>query len=191
MRYNCAQCGKECDKPSGHVKRARERGLNLYCGRVCSGLGRRRKVQPTKDELIERKRLYDIEYRAKNLARIKADKAAYYAANHDRDKEREYRQRTMARHVEYCRSPEYRAYKHVYDVTRGAKERYGEFWECFLLSQQIHEAAVEKAGGKYELLLAKGYFDRSTTKRRREYERLDREEPEDSPLGDLERRERR
>ena len=190
MRYNCAQCGKECDKPTGHVNRARERGLNLYCGRVCSGLGRRRKVQPTKDELIERKRLYDIEYRAKNLARIKADKAAYYAANHDRDKEQEYRQRTMARHVEYCRRPEYRAYKQQYDRQYRARQEYGEFWESFLLTQQIHEAAVEKAGGWYELALMKGTLNKAI-QRRRDYERLDREEPEAGALGNIELGERR
>ncbi len=36
MRYNCAQCGIECDKPMAEIA-DRDRGLNLYCGRVCSG----------------------------------------------------------------------------------------------------------------------------------------------------------
>lgn len=41
MKYRCAHCGKEADKPAGEVNRARERGLKLYCDRKCSGLGRR------------------------------------------------------------------------------------------------------------------------------------------------------
>lgn len=190
MKFNCAICGKECDRPAGHVNRSRKIGAPLFCGKACFGLSIRRKVPVTAEDLKERKRLYDLEYREKNLAEIRSRKSAYYAENHDREKEREVRKLRMPYHVEYCRRPDVKAKKHVYDVTRGAKERYGEFWECFLLSQQIHEAAVEKAGGKYELLLAKGYFDRSTTKRRRDYDRFDREEPEVGALGDLERRER-
>lgn len=190
MKYECAYCGKECDKSAGHVNRAIAAGFNLYCGRECSGLGRR-KPPKTKEQRIAEKAAYDADYRAKNLAALKAKKAAYYSENHDREKEREYRKRTMARHVEYCRRPEYKAWKREYDKVFRAKQDYGEFWECFLLMMDIHAEATRIAGGKYELLLAKGYFDRSTIKRRRDYERLDREEPEIGALGNLERGERR
>ncbi len=189
MKFNCAQCGKETDRAPGHVNRARRLGNNLYCGRACSAIGRQTDTR-TDAEKRAAKSAYDAEYRAKNITEIKAKKATYYAENHDREKEREYRKRTMARHVEYCRRPEYREYKREYDKEYRAKQDYGEFWECFLLAMSIRDEAVRQAGGDYELRLMKGTMNKAI-KRRRDYERLDREEPEDFALGDLERGERR
>jgi hypothetical protein len=185
----CAHCGKKALRRSGDVTRSRKLGWPIYCDKACAGLARRLAAPKTDEQKKAEKAAYDEEYRAKNKAILKAKKASYYARNHDREKEREARKRRMPQHVEYCRTPEYRAWKREYDKEHRAKKQFGEFWECFLLSQDIHEAAVSKAGGWYELALMKGTLNKAI-QRRRDYERLDREEPEDGALGNLERGER-
>ena len=80
----------------------------------------------------EKKRLkaeYDSEYRKKNRAILKAKKAAYFQRTYDPAKAAVERRKTMARHVEYCRQPEYKKKKFAYDRQREAAE-YGEFAEC-------------------------------------------------------------
>lgn len=189
MWITCAHCGCQCDKRAGEVNRARKAGLAIYCGRGCAGLGRRKDTRTPEQKKAD-KAAYDAEYRAKNRSVLKDKKAAYYAENHDRDKERELRQNRMPQHVEYCRRPEYRAQKKVYDRKYRAEKFYGELAEAFVLTLEIRDAALEKAGGDYELRMMKGTMSKSQ-KRRRDYERLNRKEPEVSPLGNLERSERR
>lgn len=90
----------------------------------------------------EEKRLYDIEYRRKNQEKIKARKKAYYDANKERIKAKakvrrnsdEYRKK----HATYCAQPDYRVYKHKYDVARGALQ-YGEFWESAILVKELEK----------------------------------------------------
>lgn len=135
LKYHCAHCGKENDKSAGQVNRARAEGLNLYCNRECSGLGRR--SGKTKAQRIEEKRLYDVEYRAKNLKKILADKKAYHKRTYDPAKAAEVRKRRMPYHVEYCRRPEYRAKKQVYDRKRRDAE-YGEFAEVARLTIDLN-----------------------------------------------------
>jgi DNA-directed RNA polymerase subunit RPC12/RpoP len=53
MKYRCAHCGKTADKPSGHVNRARENGMKLFCDRRCFGLDRR--TEKTKAQRIAEK----------------------------------------------------------------------------------------------------------------------------------------
>lgn len=128
----CPVCSFGVFVENGAIERARRADAPLYCGRACAGLARRKEPLP----ITERKALkaaYDTEYRARNLARIKAQKAAHYQATCDREAERAYRQRTMPRHVEYCRRPEYRAWKRDYDRQYRAKNEFGEFWESALL----------------------------------------------------------
>lgn len=136
MRYHCAHCGKVCDKPAGHVNRARERGLRLFCNRRCSSLGRRQ--HKTKAQKKEEKRLYDQEYRAKNLARIKSRKREYFQRTYDPVAAAEYRKRRMPKHVEYCRRPEYRVKKAAYDRKRRDAE-YGEFAEVARLTIELNQ----------------------------------------------------
>jgi hypothetical protein len=186
----CAHCGKESDKPSGQVTRARNAGLNLYCDRACSGLGRRSKVQKTKEQKIAEKAAYDAQRRLRLADEIKARKREYHKRTYDPAKAAEKRKQTMPRHVEYCRRPEYRARKRDYDKEYRAKQEFGEFWESAMLILDIHRTATNLAGGAYELRKSKGYYDRQTQQRRRDYERLDREEPEIGALGNLERGER-
>lgn len=141
MKYRCAHCGKVADKAAGHVNRARERGLNLYCNRRCSSLGRRQ--GKTKAQRIEEKRLYDMEYRSKNREMLKAKKRAHYLKTFDPAKAAEYRKKRMPYHVEYCRRPEYRAKKQVYDRKRRAAE-YGEFAEAFQLTIDLNREIKER-----------------------------------------------
>src|SRR5438046_492055 len=103
MKYRCAHCGKEADKPADHVNRAREAGLNLYCNRRCSGLGRR-KPRKTKAQKREEKRLYDIQYR-KNSPTLKARRRAFHLRTYDPVKAAKERKKRAPAHAEYCRQP--------------------------------------------------------------------------------------
>jgi hypothetical protein len=135
MKFKCAHCGETADKATGHVKRARARGLKLYCDRRCSGLGRR--DGKTKAQRVEEKRLYDMAYRAKNLESIKAKKKAHFQKTYDRKAAAEYRKQRMHLHVEYCRRPEYRAWKREYDRKYRAKE-FGDFAEAYMLTLDLN-----------------------------------------------------
>lgn len=135
MKYKCAHCGKTNDKWAGHVNRARKAGLNLYCNRRCAGLGRR--DGKTKAQKREEKRLYDLEYRAKNLAMLKAKKRAYHKLTYDPVEAAKVRKARMPKHVEYCRQPAYKAWKQGYDRKYRAKKYYGPFDEAYLLTMDI------------------------------------------------------
>ena len=67
---------------------------------------------------MEEKRLYDAAYRKKNLAMLKAKKRAYFKRTYDPVKAAIGRKARMARHVAYCRRPEYREWKRAYDKRR-------------------------------------------------------------------------
>lgn len=175
---NCAQCGASFECERGAANRAAKRGAPLYCGRICSGLGRRKHLD--KDVLVERKRLYDMEYRRRNRDLLKAKKAAYFRATYDPQKAAIDRKARMSRHVEYCRRPEYRAYKAAYDRQYRARE-YGEFADAFNLLLDL-EGEVLSRMTRYEIGLANGTINKAL-KRRREYESTFRVKPEGSPLG--------
>lgn len=72
------------------------------------------------------KAVYDREYRRKNRAMLKRKKAAYFKRTYDPVKAAIKRKKTMPRHVEYCRRPEYKAWKKEYDKRRRSKD-FGEF----------------------------------------------------------------
>jgi hypothetical protein len=147
MKFACAHCGKTADRPAGHVNRSRAQGLKLYCGRRCFGLDRRK--HKTKAQKIEEKRLYDAEYRSKNLAMIKAKKAAHFRATYDPKKARIDRKKKMPRHVEYCRRPEYKRWKREYDRQLRAKE-YGPFAEAYQLALELNRE-IKARSNNYEI----------------------------------------
>lgn len=165
MKFNCSRCGAEADRPTGHINRQRSIGAPLYCGRKCFGLTRRK--HRSKSELIERKKAYDAEYRNKNLAKITARKAAYFQATYDPAKAAVDRKKTMARHVEYCRSPEYKAWKRDYDKKLRASV-YGEYADAFLLLQDL-DRELDSRADWYERANQKGTINK-TIKRKRAYE---------------------
>ncbi len=184
----CAFCSNISSKEARTVNRARANNLPLYCNRTCAGLARRK--GKTELQRKSEKAIYDKGYRAKLEAEIKARKAEHYRLHHDRAKEKAYRQASKQQHLEYCRTPEYRASKREYDKVYRAKKDYGELWECAILVNQIRDKALELAGGDYEIRLANGTLSKNQ-KRKRAYERLNREDFEDGSLGDLERHQRR
>jgi hypothetical protein len=134
MKFKCAHCRKIADKPSGHVNRARARGLKLYCNRRCAGLGRRQ--GKTMAQKREEKRLYDIEYR-KTSPTLKARRRAFHLRTYDPAKAAVERKKRMPRHVEYCRQPWYKEWKRDYDRRRRAGE-FGEFAEAFSLTMELN-----------------------------------------------------
>lgn len=166
----CAWCGNETEKTLGHVNRAKKENRLLFCNKVCFGLHRR--VEKSKEQKKQEKRLYDMQYRKKNAGMLKAKKAAYFQRSYDPVEAAKKRQETMPRHVEYCRRPEYKAYKSKYDSQYRAKKMYGEFYESFLLLLQI-DREVESRASKYEIGLANGTINKAQS-RRRNHERTHR-----------------
>jgi hypothetical protein len=185
--FTCAYCQREASQPAGAVNRARKIGASLYCDRKCSGLGRR--MHKTKAEKVEEKRLYDAEYRRKNRAMLKAKKAEYFKRTYNPAKAAVERKNRMAAHVEYCRRPEYREWKRGYDRQYRAVKEYGEYAECFLLTQDIRAECLSQQSD-YEIRLAKGTLGKAQ-QRKRDYDRSVRKEPEIGPLGNLELRQGR
>jgi hypothetical protein len=135
MKYRCAHCGKKADRPSSHVNRAHARGMNLYCGRRCSGLGRRK--GKTKAQKQEEKRLYDIDYHAKNRARLLSQKREYHKRTYDTVKAAKARKKRMPQHVEYCRQPWYKEWKREYDARYRASE-FGAFADAYRLTLELN-----------------------------------------------------
>lgn len=165
VQLPCAHCGKVGKKRVGDFNRAQANGKPLFCGKVCFGLSRR-KHKPDDQKRAE-KAEYDRQYQAKNREMLKAKKAAAYAANPNRERERAYRKANMARHVEYCRRPEYKQYKREYDQIYRAKQDYGEFWEASIIAIQI-DAEVKERASRYEIYMERGTINK-TQQRKREY----------------------
>lgn len=164
----CPSCAFGVYMENGLINRAKKIGAPLYCGRECAGIARRK--EPLSDaERCRDKAAYDREYRAKNRASIKARKAAYFQATYDPEKARVERAAKMDRHVEYCRRPEYRAYKVQYDRTYRAKKDFGPFWESSVLLTNIQTEVLSRAS-RYEIDLQNDKLNKAT-RRRRDYEK--------------------
>ena len=136
MRFTCSHCGTKGDRLAGHINRARKIGASLYCNRECAGLGRR-KPPKSRAQKIAEKAAYDRKYRARNIERLKAEKRAYFQRTYDPAKAAVERKKRMPRHVEYCRQPEYRAKKHIYDVRRYHEKAYGPLADASLLLKDL------------------------------------------------------
>lgn len=138
----------------GHYNHSIKICAPLYCSRKCSGLGRRC-TKPI-EQKIEEKRLYDIEYRANNVAKLKIINKIWfekdYAANPEKYKS--WREDRSERHNEYCRQPKYKEKKHTYDRTRYAKKSFGDMWESHVLVMAINEE-IAKNTSKYDIRLQK------------------------------------
>lgn len=183
----CSHCTTPFQIEVGALNRAARRGANIYCGRECSGLGRR-KWKSASQKKVE-KAEYDREYRQRDPVGRRASKAAYHRRTYDPVIAAEARKLRMPRHVEYCRQPAYRAKKKTYDREYRAKKDYGPLWECQVLTLQIREAALSQMSD-YDIRMSKGTLNKSL-RRKRDYEKSLRCHPEVGPLGNLERGERR
>lgn len=166
LPFSCAHCHVIAWKEARDINRAAKAGLRVYCSRECSGLGRR------KNKTLEQKRAekaaYDAEFRRLNRDRLKAEKAAWYQRTADREKERVYRKANMARHVEYCRRPEYRAQKAAYDQRRRDQMNFGDFAEAAAVLRDL-EAEITTRASRYEIYMERGTINKSL-RRKREYE---------------------
>lgn len=138
----CGYCGKRAKKRPIDVARAKSAGLNIYCDRKCSGLGRR--TNKSKAQKVAEKAIYDREYRGKNIAAIKAKRAAYFKLTYDPVAAAAVRKKRMPYHVEYCRRPAYRSWKSTYDKHHKAKKNFGPFAEVALLTADLNHAIKER-----------------------------------------------
>ncbi|MBO6755435.1 MAG: hypothetical protein JJ902_03860 [Roseibium sp.] len=179
----CAHCTAEFQIERGALNRAMRNSAPVYCGRECSGLGRRKWKSP--EQKKAEKAAYDVKCRRKNRELLKRKKAAYHQRTYDPEKAAIERKKRMPRHIEYCRRPEYRTWKREYDRQHRAKKFYGEFWECHLLAMDIRAHCLT-VQSDYEMRREKRTLNK-TQQRKRDYERVIGKLPEIGPLGNLER----
>ncbi len=149
----CHHCRKRAKRRAIDVARARKAGLNIYCNRRCAGLGRR--CGKTKAQRVKEKAVYDAQYREKNRAMLKAKKAAYFQKTYDPVAAAVVRKRNMPRHVAYCRRPEYRKKKSIYDKQHRAKKFFGAFAEVAMLTSDLtHE--IKQRMSRHEIKYQNG-----------------------------------
>jgi hypothetical protein len=163
----CAHCGRRRNKPSGAVTRSRKIGAPLYCNRRCAGLGHR--CGKTKAQRVKEKAAYDAEYRETNLDMLKSKKADYFKRTYDPVAAAVERKKHMARHVEYCRQPEYRAKKTIYDKQHRAKKQFGPFAEVAMLTIDLNRAIKERTSN-YEIRQQNKTRNKKQTRAREEQE---------------------
>lgn len=161
--FVCCNCGENSSTEKGAYNRAIRSGKKLFCGKKCSGEGRRK--NKTKEQKVLEKAEYDKRYREKNRAELKIKKADSYQRNRDPEKERIKRKENMHKHIEYCRNPEYKQKKSEYDK-RKRLEEYGYFAECKALLMEL-EKEISSRATRYEIYKANGRFTRSAKERRR------------------------
>ncbi len=106
----CRWCKSESWKEAGVVNRSQRKGAPIFCGKTCFGLHHRSATQKTEAQKKEEKRLYDMQYREKNVDILKVKKAAAFQKSYDPVKAAVERKKRMPKHVEYCRQPEYKKY---------------------------------------------------------------------------------
>jgi hypothetical protein len=144
------------------INRAIREGKPLYCDRACAGMARRIST----DQKKRQKALYDARRRTEKAAEISFQKQEYYQCTRNPEKERERRRANRGRHAEYCRQPEYKAYKQDYDLHRRAEE-YGPYADSYLLLLDL-EREIRSRATSYERRKARGYYTRAAQQRRRE-----------------------
>ena len=168
MTRNCPHCTKKFTPKTSAANRADKLGAPIYCCRACSGLARR--VNRTPEEKKAAKAEYDRKRREALGDRLRAEKRAAYYANHDANlaKQAELRRRGGAyeKHLEYLRTPEYRAKKKQYDEAL-RKSEYGDFAETWRLLLDL-EKEIRSRQSSYERRKARGYYTRASINRRRE-----------------------
>jgi hypothetical protein len=165
MRPLCKYCGAEVQQAQNYINRALREGRPMFCNRICAGLARRLANPPTEAERKAAKAAYDARRRELLAERIKAEKRAYYQRTRDPIKEAAIRKERMHLHVEYCRRPEYKAWKAEYDRRHRACKQFGEFAEAFLVLQDLDREIGERATN-YEIRLANGTINKAQQRRR-------------------------
>ena len=164
--FLCSICGNQFQRENGEANRTLKKVGYLFCSRTCSGI-HRRSLKTDEQKKIE-KAEYDRQYRLKNLESLKIKKAEYFQKTYDPVTAKAKRKQRMHRHVEYCRTPKYRAYKQKYDQIYRAKKQYGEFYESALLLNELETEVTERLDFTERAAL-KGTLNKRQT-RKRNYE---------------------
>ena len=92
---------------------------------------------------------YDRKYRARNKKRLKALQAAYFQRTYDPKKAAGERKKKMPLHVEYCRQPEYKAWKKDYDRKRRLA-KLGDFKEAYVALQALKKEIAKQMPDRFE-----------------------------------------
>jgi len=140
MKIICPQCQKEAELKIGAVNYALKKGRNIYCSRDCSSEARRKTIEEKKAVKAE----YDRKHRENNRERLKKEKADYFKRTYDPVAAAIARKKRMPYHVEFCRKPEQKAKKKIYDRIHRAKKQYGEYWESALIVAELDEIIDDK-----------------------------------------------
>ena len=164
VRVVCHQCAKPFDKAAGAFNRSKRIGASHYCTRACAGLAKRLANPPTPEQRKAAKAAYDLEYRARNAEALRTRRHEYFRRTYDPAEAKQYRAARMHLHIEYCRRPEYKAWKAQYDRNHRAKE-YGPFSDAFLLLQDVENEIASQAT-KYEIALTNGTINKAQSRRR-------------------------
>lgn len=173
MLIICAFCGQQADKASGSVNRSIAKGAPLYCSKYCSGLARRK--HKTAEQKVAEKAEYDRKRRSELRDKLREEKRQarlkLLAENPSlvRAREKASRKKRKQAHLEYCRTPEYRAWKTQYDQRHRARKNYGDFAEAFLTLLEV-EAEVSARASRQEVYAQNGTLNK-TQERKRDYAR--------------------
>lgn len=176
----CPVCSKQFTIATGAYNRACQRGYEPRCSRACDGIMRRKHKTP--EQKKAEKAEYDREYREKNRAMLKAKKAERFQRTYDPAKAAVERKKRAHKHAEYCRRPEYRAWKREYDKQYRANREYGDYAEAFLTLRDLENEILSNAT-RVEIGVQNGTLCKSQ-KRKRAFAKSQRPEPEVGPVGD-------
>lgn len=158
----CQHCGDRFIRKRAEVRYRCRNGIkNAFCSRACTGA--RRRVNRTVEEKKALKAAYDVEYRAKNLARILRQKRDHHRRTYDPVRARAARRKRARWHVEYCRryyaDPKRKAKKVAYDLDRRAAA-YGEYAGAYKAALKLKREVLRRCPDRYERQKGRGYFHR-------------------------------
>jgi hypothetical protein len=172
MLIQCAHCGKDAEKATSAVNRARKVGMALYCDKQCSSDARRmsteekkaRKVEydrqrregPLREALLQQKKSH-YEANAKEI--LAAQKAARESDPELKKRRRDCQRRCMER-------PEWKKHKRDYDRQYRAEREFGEMAPAYLLLLELEQEVERQEPDWVDLQRQKGTLNKSQRRRR-------------------------
>lgn len=170
----CAYCGKQAEKLTGEINRANKAGLALYCGRECSGLGRRAN-KPIEQRRAE-KAAYDKARRDALGEALLAEKRAAYYRDHDARLAKaaeqracpDFRAKMKAYQHAWIRRPTVKAAKKQYDRRYRAVREFGEtdLAEAVVCLRELNDLLRPS---KQEIRASTGRINLCQTRKRRDH----------------------
>ena len=171
-KFICHHCGKESEKYTGHVNRALKMGNNIYCTRVCAGLGRR--VERSEEEKKRIKSEYDKQRTDKHELWYLLYRAFEFRVDYEENPEKykKERERKYEAHLKYLQTDKYKAWKKKYDEKFRARKEFGIYWECAILLKQLEEQLlkIRPDGIKFQMGITN-----KTQKRKRLWQKTQRQ----------------